>query len=266
MLKSSLLEIIRTFTKQELIKFEDFVRSPYFNKKENVVKLFLEIKKYSPELSDEDLEKEKVWDRLFPGQKYNYGIMKNLIFDLNKVAERFLHIQNYESKIFEQDINLLEKMNEKGLSRQYEKNLKSFRNETDKTTFDQNYFYYKYLAEVKEHAFLFSNNARIKDKNFCNPENMNEYLIAFFLVNFFIKNYDFLHESQFYDKPVDTSVLETVCNFFENTTLRKNEFVLIYYYTLKIIMDLNDVESFGRLKELMNKNFKWKYKVDCFEI
>ena len=256
MLKSSLLEIIRTFTKQELIKFEDFVRSPYFNKKENVVKLFLEIKKYSPELSDEDLEKEKVWDRLFPGQKYNYGIMKNLIFDLNKVAERFLQIQNYESKIFEQDINLLEKMNEKGLLRQYEKNLKSFRNETDKTTFDQNYFYYKYLAEVKEHAFLFSNNARIKDKNFCNPENMNEYLIAFFLINFFIKNYDFLHESQFYDKPVDTSVLETVCNFFENTTLRKNEFVLIYYYTLKIIMDLNDVESFGRLKELMNKNFK----------
>ncbi len=256
MLKISLLEILRTFSKQELIKFEDFVRSPYFNKKENVAKLFLEIKKYSPELNDEALEKEKVWSRLFPGQIYNYGIMKNLIFDLNKLAERFLHIQNYESKKFEQDINLLEKMNEKDLFRQYEKNLKSFRNETDKTTFDLNYFYYKYLAEVKEHAFLFSNNARIKGKNFCNPENMNENLIAFFLINFFVKNYDFLHESQFYDKPVDTSVLETVCNFFENTSLRNNEFVLICYYTLKIVIDLNDVESFGKLKDLMNKNFK----------
>ncbi|MBK7160154.1 MAG: hypothetical protein IPH77_16880 [Ignavibacteria bacterium] len=192
--------------------------------------------------------------------------MKNLIFDLNKLAERFLQIQNYESKKFEQDINLLEKINEKGLLKQYEKNLKSFKDETDKTTFDQNFFYYKYIAEVKKHAFLFSNNSRIKDKNFCNPENMNEYLIAFFLVNFFIKNYDFLHESQFYDKPVDTSVLETVCNFFENTTLRKNEFVLIYYYTLKIIMDLNDVESFGRLKELMNKNFKQFSHVEKFNI
>ncbi|MBK7253134.1 MAG: hypothetical protein IPI04_04230 [Ignavibacteria bacterium] len=127
-------------------------------------------------------------------------------------------------------------------------------------------FYYKYIAEVKEHAFLFSNNARLKDKNFCNPENMNENLIAFFLVNFFIKNYDFLHESQFYDKTVDTSVLKTVCNFFENTTLRNNEFVLIYYYTLKIIMDLNDVESFGKLKELMNKNFKQFSHVEKFNI
>ncbi|MBK9332694.1 MAG: hypothetical protein IPM96_09925 [Ignavibacteria bacterium] len=59
MLKSSLLEIIRTFTKQELIKFEDFVRSPYFNKKENVINLFLEIKKYSPDYENENLKKEK---------------------------------------------------------------------------------------------------------------------------------------------------------------------------------------------------------------
>jgi len=45
MLKSSLLEILRTFTKPELIKFEDLVRPPCFNKKDNVTKLFHEIKK-----------------------------------------------------------------------------------------------------------------------------------------------------------------------------------------------------------------------------
>ncbi len=37
MLKSSLLEILRTFSKQELMKFEDFVRSHYFSKNENVL-------------------------------------------------------------------------------------------------------------------------------------------------------------------------------------------------------------------------------------
>ena len=90
MLKSSLLEIIRTFTKQDLIKFEDFVRSPYFNKKDNVLKLFLEIKKYDPEFTDANLEKEKIWVKVFPEKEYNYGIMKNLIFDLNKLIEQFM--------------------------------------------------------------------------------------------------------------------------------------------------------------------------------
>ena len=103
MLKSTLLEILRTFSKQELIKFEDFVRSPYFNKKENVLKLFLDIKKYSPELTDEALKKEKVWNRLFPGQIYNYGIMKNLIFDLSKLSEKFITNIRFNSDEFKKD-------------------------------------------------------------------------------------------------------------------------------------------------------------------
>ncbi len=103
MLKISLLEILRTFTKQELIKFEDFVRSPYFNKKENVLKLFLDIKKYSPGLTDEALKKEKVWSRLFPGQIYNYGIMKNLIFDLSKLSEKFITNIRFNSDEFKKD-------------------------------------------------------------------------------------------------------------------------------------------------------------------
>ena len=95
MLKSSLLEILRTFTKQELIKFEDFVRSPYFNKKENVLKLLLEIKKYSPDFADDNLGKETVWKKLFPDKEYNYGILKNLIFDLNQLADRFMIDQKF---------------------------------------------------------------------------------------------------------------------------------------------------------------------------
>ncbi len=73
MLKSSLLEIIRTFFKQELIKFEDFVRSPYFNINENVIKLFPAIKKRVPEFTDENLEIEKEWMNIFPRKEYNYG-------------------------------------------------------------------------------------------------------------------------------------------------------------------------------------------------
>ncbi|HRB01639.1 MAG TPA: hypothetical protein PK294_14490, partial [Ignavibacteria bacterium] len=107
MLKSSLLEILRTFTKQELIKFEDFVRSPYFNKKENVTKLFLEIKKYTPEFSNENLEKERVWGNIFPGKEYNYGIMKNLIHELTKLSESFITIEYSKLDKLENSIDLL---------------------------------------------------------------------------------------------------------------------------------------------------------------
>ncbi|MBS1516878.1 MAG: hypothetical protein JSS91_02195 [Bacteroidetes bacterium] len=117
MLKSSLLEILRTFTKPELIKFEDFVQSPYFNKKENVVKLFFEIKKYAPVFANENLEKEKVWKSVFPGKEYNYGIMKNLIHDLTKLSESFITIEFTKDDKLENNINLLKTLLERKITK-----------------------------------------------------------------------------------------------------------------------------------------------------
>ena len=108
MLKSSLLEILRTFSKQELIKFEDFVMSPYFNKKENVLKLFLEIKKYAPEFSSDNLEKEKVWKNMFPEKEYNYGIMKNFIHDLTGLSEKFILLEQYSGETLRCELDLIE--------------------------------------------------------------------------------------------------------------------------------------------------------------
>ena len=45
MLKSSLIEIIRTFSKEEFLKFEDFIKSPYHNKKFQYDKIIFGIKK-----------------------------------------------------------------------------------------------------------------------------------------------------------------------------------------------------------------------------
>ncbi|MBS1516879.1 MAG: hypothetical protein JSS91_02200 [Bacteroidetes bacterium] len=117
MLKSSLLEILRTFTKPELIKFGDFVRSPYFNKKENVTKLFLEIKKYAPEFSDENLAKEKIWVKVFPGKEYNYGIMKNLIHDLSKLSESFITNEYTKSQKLRNNTDLLAALLERHITK-----------------------------------------------------------------------------------------------------------------------------------------------------
>ncbi|MEO8664048.1 MAG: hypothetical protein ABI462_01015 [Ignavibacteria bacterium] len=125
MLKSSLLEIIRTFSKEELKSFEDFVRSPYFNKKENVIKLFFEIKKYAPDLKDENLEKEKVWKVLFPDAGYNYGIMKNLIFDLNKLVEQFIISLKFNKDEYKQNEYLMNALLDREINKIYKNKFNS---------------------------------------------------------------------------------------------------------------------------------------------
>lgn len=115
MLKSTLLELIRTFSKEELLKFEDFVRSPYFNKKANVIKLFLEIKKHAPEFKDDGLAKEKLWNDIFPGKEYNYGVMKNFIHDLTWLSEQFILIEQYTGNSLQCEYDLIEAANDRNI-------------------------------------------------------------------------------------------------------------------------------------------------------
>ncbi|MEO6695150.1 MAG: hypothetical protein ABIY50_08945 [Ignavibacteria bacterium] len=133
--KSSLLEIIRTFSPKELTKFEDFVNSPYFNKNKNVINLFIEIKKHSPGFDNEKLGKEKIWEKLFPEKDYNYGIIKNLIFDLNKLAEQFIVSQNFAVDEPAHCKYLLNGLLDKYLPDYFYKKIEGFQ-----TKFDLNYF------------------------------------------------------------------------------------------------------------------------------
>ena len=107
MLKSSLIEILKTFDKTELSKFEDFINSPYHNKNTNAQRLYSALKKYYPEFKSAELEKEIVWLKLFPGKDYNYGTMKNLIHELSKLAVKFIVLEEFDKNTPEKDLTLM---------------------------------------------------------------------------------------------------------------------------------------------------------------
>lgn len=90
MLNSSLIKILRSFRQDEILMFGDFIKSPYNNRKSGAVLLYEFILKYSPDFIDPDLYRKTVWKELFPGKEFNYGVMKNLIYDLTRLSERFI--------------------------------------------------------------------------------------------------------------------------------------------------------------------------------
>lgn len=115
MLKSSVLKIIQSFSSKEIIEFNDFLNSPFFNKKSGVVKLFNEIKKYYPDFTNENLGYEKIWSKIYPEKKYGYGVMKNLIFDLTKLAEQFITQQEYKVNEIQEFANLYKAIGSRNL-------------------------------------------------------------------------------------------------------------------------------------------------------
>lgn len=149
--KSSVLEIIRTFSKPDIIKFEDFIKSPYYNKKENVIKLFLVIKKYAPDFTSGNLEKQKVWNSLFPGVRYNYGIMKNIIFDLNRLAEVFITQESVKEDKLKNNIELMAALFYRQLSKIASLKYDSAKKSYDKKEFkNEDFKIFDYYTEMSK--------------------------------------------------------------------------------------------------------------------
>lgn len=253
MLNSTLLEILRTFDKDQIKKFGLFLISPYHNNNSNVIKLFNSIKTYFPEFNNDGLERETLWKSLFPGREFQYGVMKNLIHELQKLSEKFLSFEKYSSSEFEYDMNLLDALLDKKLISLFTKNAKHLKTQMLKSKIDLNYFYNKYILESRELNYLYLNkNANNKPGN--STGNPNESILIFFFISFFNSNYNSLHESILYNNPYDNEYLNSVSDFFNTSPVKENKIASIFSSVIDTLLNPNDENIFYGLKNLFGKN------------
>lgn len=97
MQKSTVIEILSHFSKEDVDRFTDFVNSPFYNKNKSISRLFIEMRKYYPGFENENLRKENIWKKIYPGKSFNYGVMKNLIHELSKLLEEYITIHSFEN-------------------------------------------------------------------------------------------------------------------------------------------------------------------------
>ncbi len=124
MLKSKFIDVIRTFSRDELKEFRDFVYSPFHNSNKNVIKIFELIRKYSPDYDSPLIDKEKLFRKIYPGKKYNDTVIRILLSDLLRLSEEFLAIQWDKKNRFGESLSLLEALKDRGLDSLYLTNYK----------------------------------------------------------------------------------------------------------------------------------------------
>lgn len=248
------------------MKFEDFVRSPYYNKKENVLKLFLEIKKLVSGFSEEDMKRDIIWQKMFPSKQYNYGVMKNLIYDLNKLAVKFIELENYSHKKFDSDLNILEQFQSRGLFINFEKKVRESLSDLNELNHDQDLYLFNYLFEFKntELQALKHNIKELKDLDF---NSLNRSLCLFFYIKFFHTNYNRYQIAFMYNYPVEDDNVAKVIKSYEEYEF-KDYYSETVYLAFKTVYDPFNEDNYFLLKKIYYENFnkyslKDKYDFTC---
>ena len=104
------IELLKTLNDDELRIFGDFIRSPYFNKREVLVRLFEIISKHAPEYKSSSLKKENLYKKLFPGKEYNEQTLRSRISEFSNLIKLFLSDINSRKDEFTQRKYLIEEL------------------------------------------------------------------------------------------------------------------------------------------------------------
>ncbi len=258
MLNTSLLEILRSFDKSELKKFDAFVRSPYFNKKSNVTKLFKAIKKYSPEFKSDNLNREIVWTNLFPAKDFNYGVMKNLIYDLTQLAERFISEEAFANDDFRRNYYLVDRLSVADLKKLFNSEYKLLEDKLNSSK--DNPEKYSRLADLKWLRYSVTETTDKSDGE--NISKISEFTIYSMLINLF-KLYNnvaaekmTLNYSSRYnllDEFLRSLDLKYIMEYIKKNSKKDFEIINLYYHVYKALSPSADADSYYDFKNTLLK-------------
>lgn len=214
MKNSILVYFLESFSSNEIKEFDDFIRSPFFNKNESVVRLYNYLRKYHPEFPGDKISKELVYSKLFTGTKYNDGFMRKIIFQLSRLAEQYITYASYNKNPVRVKLDFLTEINNRDLPRIFNKHFPQLQKEVDENRLpDHTYFLDKYTAEVILIGHL--NNARYKidlhdkklsynDHVILKMEWLEKYFLSLAINTYRYLNYEgYTTESAFSDEILD---------------------------------------------------------------
>jgi hypothetical protein len=250
MLKSSLFEIIRTFSKEDLVKFEDFVKSPYHNKNSNVIKLYSAICKFAPDFNDPKLAKEEAWKIIFPAKKYNYGIMKNLIHDLAKLSESYLSHENFNAGL-SYDKHLIKELYNRQTYSMFFGKLEKFENKNDTgRSGSEEFFSNKIFSDNIKHEYS-ENRAAFQE----NKTEVFKNLIHYFLDHLLRFAQSVYQEEQRVNVNHDYPFIKIMMEYLKKSPelLEGSEIIKMRYYSVLCFLTDADEEIFGNLSRVFSR-------------
>ena len=240
MFKSPIIKILKTFSKQDMKEFGLFVRSPFFNTNQSVIKLFEQIKKYHPEFDDKIQGKELLFEKTFGKIKYDDSFMRVTVFRLLELAKEFLIHRNLKRNDLLKDVILLDELNYCELYDVILRSISDLEKKTDKIKVrDDQLYFFKYRMEYFKNEVKAKDTKLITYKDALTEDLMLEQrnLNIYFFINslkffqFFLNQKDFVVNASGYPEFVNNVLeyLETNNEYLNVPTLKT------YYLLIKLI-------------------------------
>lgn len=259
MFKSNLTEVLKTFDRQELKEFGQFIQSPFFNTNQSVVRLFEQLKKLHPQFDEKPSDKKILFEKAFDKIEYNDSFMRMTVFRLMELAKEFLIFKNLQKNNLFKGTILLDEFNDRQLDNLISKSAAELHKKIEKLKGrDAETYYVKYKLEYYINEIKSRDTQMITYKDILDEELMLEqkYMNTNFFLNslkffqYFLNQKNFVVNTEGY--PDFTG---EILKYLEQNPEYLNEPELNLYFNLVSLLITKDEKYFSRL---YRKLFEYK--------
>lgn len=248
---SNLVEILSRLDKSEIRSFNRWLQSPFYNKREDVLSLFLYLIKAN-HLSDERyLQKTRVFSKLFPKEQYDDAKLRQTVHFLNKQVEAFLSHLQLEQEPHTKDLAFLKILRKKKLKKAFQKKMNALqKTQLSNTALDSKGLRSAFILNDENYSFFLEANQAKEDHLRKTVDLFDVQFVAEKLKYACLElSHNKVFKTNYQSKFLDV-VLEAVQN---DPTLLEYPAIKVYYYSYLMQTSPDKAAShYSQLKEAMD--------------
>jgi len=247
-------KFLRTFSKRQLNRFEDYLNSPYFNKSEELCFIYDVVKKYvlssSPKSFQEYFKSQLPSDKK-PISATNLDKYLSRIFHF---ALDFVAIEEYKKDEFLKQSLLMDHLIEKDELNMFDKFYNKSKNSINKEKLSYPNLLKKYLLERQKANYLSVNSINRKGKQ--NLQETSDALDQFYLTQKFNIELLKLNREENINEKFDYHLIKEISNGLSKNTIKENFLLNMLHnaYEITTIEDTNKKEVFEEIADILITN------------
>jgi len=258
MQKSNLIRSLRCLDKRDWRAFRKFVRSPYFNQREDVIRLFDYLDEMLGALKVENLDRKLVFKAVYGMETFEEQKLRHTSSVLLKLLKKYLVQLELEKDKMQHQAYLCKAYRQKSLDTFFEKALLQGRQDLEKETYRDSAFYYKHFEWAMEEAVFTVSYRRNEHKQF---QTIADHLSISFIANLLRLKCEIQSHQTMSEQVYNLQLLPKVLKLLAAGEYLDIPIVALYYhcYSAFDALEQNEVvlseKHFHSLKELIHTHW-----------
>jgi hypothetical protein len=259
---SKLVNILRTFSKNEMKEFEKFILSPFFNRGRNYITFFGELKKFYPSFDNEKMTPEYIYTKMYPGKEFNKQIIWNMTSQMLNMAEDYLMHVSLKKNRFVKDYQVADEFSERKLAGYFYKKLDDMEAGLDKMGLESNYFNYKTQLEKARMGYHFMEDTQhLLSKHILKK---GEYTILNFIKDITDVICDLDANYRMFNAKFNVNIplvfiknlkIEQIIKYANAHKFKYASVMEMYYQSMMMVLNFDDTHHFFRFRKLFEESY-----------